>query len=319
MMTSDFKENTISFKKKILITLILYKSNVYLTFAFYKLIVSILNRLNKNRNAEMTFVDHLEALRWHVVRSLLAILVFAIFAFVKIEWIFQHIILAPTHSSFPSYRVLCWLGQKIHVASLCMKDVEISFQSNELSTQFMMSFSSAFVFGFIAASPYVFWEVWRFIKPALSPYELKQSRGVIFWVSALFFFGVAFGYYILAPYTVNFFASYQLSPQFHNIFKIDDYLDNIISLTIGTGLVFQLPVMVYFFSKVGILTPGFMRNVRKYAVLIILVVAAVITPPDMFSMIIVAIPLVLLYEISIRISGIVEKDRKKKEIEFFNS
>jgi sec-independent protein translocase protein TatC len=200
-----------------------------------------------------------------------------------------------------------------------MKDIKINFQANELSTQFMMSFSSSFVFGFILASPYVFWEIWRFVKPALSPYELKQSRGVIFWVSALFFFGVAFGYYILAPYTVNFFASYQLSPQFQNIFKIDDYLDNMISLTIGTGLVFQLPVMVYFFSKVGILTPSLMVNIRKYAILIILLVSAVITPPDMFSMVIVAIPLVILYEISIRISGRVEKVRKKKEIEFFNS
>jgi sec-independent protein translocase protein TatC len=281
--------------------------------------VSILNRLNRNQHAEMTFVDHLEALRWHVMRIILSILIFSIIAFFNIEWIFEHIILAPTHSNFLSYQALCWLGQKLHVPALCMKDVKISFQANELSTQFMMSFTSSFVFGFIAASPYIFWEIWRFIKPALSPYELKQSRGVIFWVSALFFFGVAFGYFLLAPYTVNFFASYQLSPQFQNIFKIDDYLDNIISLTIGTGLVFQLPVMVFFFSKVGILTPAIMRNIRKYAVVIILFTAAIITPPDMFSMIIVAIPLILLYEISIYISGIVDKDRKKKEIEFFNS
>jgi sec-independent protein translocase protein TatC len=281
--------------------------------------VSILNRLNRNQKAEMTFVDHLEALRWHIMRIIIAIFAFFLIAFFNVEWIFQKIILAPTHSDFISYRAFCWLGQMLHVPALCMKEVKINFQANELSTQFMMSFSSSFVFGFIMASPYVFWEIWRFIKPALSPYELKQSRGVIFWVSALFFFGVGFGYFILAPYTVNFFASYQLSPQFQNIFKIDDYLDNMISLTIGTGLVFQLPVMVYFFSKVGILTPNLMRNIRKYAILIILVVSAVITPPDMFSMVIVAIPLVILYEISIHISGIVEKARKKKEIEFFNS
>jgi sec-independent protein translocase protein TatC len=267
----------------------------------------------------MSFVDHLDALRWHIFRILIAIIVCGIFAFINIEAIFQNIVLAPTHKTFPSYKVLCWLGQKLHVASLCMQDVPINFQATELSTQFMMSFSSSFVFGFIIASPYVFYEIWRFIKPALSPYELKQSRGVIFWVSALFFFGVAFGYFILVPYTVNFFASYQLSPQFQNIFKIDDYLDNIISLTLGTGLVFQLPVFVFFLSKVGILTPNFMREIRKYAILIILVVAAVITPPDMFSMIIVAIPLVFLYEVSIHISGIVDKKRKKREIDFFNS
>jgi sec-independent protein translocase protein TatC len=281
--------------------------------------MSILSKLNRNRNAEMTFVDHLEALRWHIMRIVIAILFFAIFAFVNIEWIFNHIILAPTHSSFPSYRWLCWLGKLIHVKSLCLQDIKINFQANELSTQFMMSFSSSFVFGFIMSSPYIFYEIWLFVKPALSPYELKQSSGIIFWVSLLFFGGVAFGYFILAPYTVNFFASYQLSPQFQNIFKIDDYLDTIISLTLGTGLVFQLPVLVFFLSKVGIFTPNLMRNMRKYAILIILVVAAVITPPDMFSMIIVAIPLIFLYEISIYISGGVEKQRKKKEIEFFNS
>jgi sec-independent protein translocase protein TatC len=281
--------------------------------------VSILNKLNRNQSQEMSFVDHLDALRWHIFRMLISIIICAIVAFFNIEYIFQHIILAPTHKTFPSYKVLCWLGQKLQISSLCMQDVPINFQSTELSTQFMMSFSSSFVFGFIIASPYVFWEIWRFIKPALSPYEIKQSRGVIWMVSALFFFGVAFGYFILAPYTINFFASYQLSPQFQNIFKIDDYLDNMISLTIGTGLVFQLPVLVFFLSKVGILTPSFMREIRKYAILIILVVAAVITPPDMFSMIIVAIPLIILYEISIYISGIIEKKRKKQEIDFFNS
>jgi sec-independent protein translocase protein TatC len=281
--------------------------------------VSILNKLNRNNNAEMSFVDHLEALRWHVFRSILVILVAAIVAFFNIEKIFNHIILAPTHSSFPSYKILCWLGQKLHVSSLCLQDVTINFQSNELSTQFMMSFSSSFVFGFIVASPYVFWEVWRFIKPALSPFEIKQSRGIIFWVTLLFFTGIFFGYFILAPYTVNFFASYQLSPQFQNIFKIDDYLDTIISLTLGTGLVFQLPVFAYFLSKVGIFTPVFMKNIRKYAVVIILIVSAVITPPDVFSMVVVAIPLVLLYEISILISGRVQKKRIKQDAEWFKN
>ncbi len=267
----------------------------------------------------MSFVDHLEALRWHVFRSVIAILITSIFAFFNIEKIFNNIILAPTHSSFPSYRILCWLGQKLKVPSLCLADVTINFQSNQLSTQFMMSFTSSFVFGFIAASPYIFWEIWRFIKPALSPFEIKQSTGVIFWVTLLFFAGILFGYYILAPYTVNFFAAYQLSPQFQNIFKIDDYLDTMISLTLGTGLVFQLPVFAYFLSKVGIFTPIFMKNVRKYAIVIILVVAAVITPPDVFSMIVVAIPLVLLYEISIVISGRVLKQRIKRDAELFKN
>jgi sec-independent protein translocase protein TatC len=175
----------------------------------------------------------------------------------------------------------------------------------------MMSFSSSFVFGFIIASPFVFWELWKFLKPALSAYELKKTKGILFWVCLLFFSGIAFGYYILTPYTINFFASYQLSPQFQNLFKIDDYVDTIIGLTLGTGIVFQLPVFVFFLSKIGLFTPSFLRQVRKYAIVIILVVAAVITPPDMFSMLLVAIPLIILYEISIGISATVQKDKQK--------
>jgi sec-independent protein translocase protein TatC len=281
--------------------------------------MSILNRLNKNPHQDMTFVDHIEALRGHGIRIILAIVFFAIFAFVKIEWIFNKIILGPTHKEFPSYRLMCWLGKKIGNDSLCMGDVPISFQANQLNTQFMMSFRSAFIFGFIAACPYVFYEIWRFVKPALSPFELKQSRGIIFWVTVLFLFGVAFGYFILSPYTITFFATYQLSPQFQNIFKIDDYLDTIIGLSIGTGIVFQLPVLVYFLSKLGLLTPSLMRNSRRYAIVIIVFVAAIITPPDVVSLIVVAIPLVLLYEMSIGISGKIELERKKKEELFFNS
>lgn len=268
---------------------------------------------------DMGFVDHLEALRWHVVRSAIVLFSAAVLAFIFIDDIFNAVILAPTRSSFPSYRALCWLGEQIHIASLCLSDVKISFQNTQLSGQFMMSFSSAFVFGFILAFPYIIWELWRFIKPALSAKELRYARGLIFWVSLLFFFGVAFGYFIITPYTVNFFASYTLSDQFQNIIKIDDYLDTLIGLVLGTGLVFELPVLVYFFSKLGFLTPRFMSEYRKYAVVIILVVAAVITPPDVFSQIIVTIPLWILYEISIFISARVERDRIRSEREFFAS
>lgn len=268
---------------------------------------------------DMGFVDHLEALRWHVVRSAIVLFSAAVLAFIFIDDIFNSVILAPTRSSFPSYRALCWLGEQIHIASLCLSDVKISFQNTQLSGQFMMSFSSAFVFGFILAFPYIIWELWRFIKPALSAKELRYARGLIFWVSLLFFFGVAFGYFIITPYTVNFFASYTLSDQFQNIIKIDDYLDTLIGLVLGTGLVFELPVLVYFFSKLGFLTPRFMSEYRKYAVVIILVVAAVITPPDVFSQIIVTIPLWILYEISIFISARVERDRIRSEREFFAS
>jgi sec-independent protein translocase protein TatC len=273
----------------------------------------------KNPNTQMTFVDHLESLRWHILRCAIVLICAAIIAFIFNSWIFNHIILGPTKSDFVSYKILCWLGNHLHIPGLCMQAVKIEFLSTELSGQFMLSFSSSFTMALIIAAPYVFWEIWRFVKPALTPYELKNSTSVIFWFSFLFFFGVAFGYFIIAPYTINFFSSFQISDQIQNKFKVNDYLDTLISLTLGTGLVFELPVFVYFLSKVGILTPKFMKDTRRYAIVIILFLAAIITPPDVFSMIIVTIPLVLLYELSIKISGRVQKVRIKKEKEFFSS
>jgi len=277
------------------------------------------NDLEKQPPQEIGFIDHLEALRWHLVRMAVALFVCSVVAYIYIGEIFDKIILAPTHKEFPSYIWLCKLGEMIHVQSLCLEDVKISFQNTQLSGQFMMSFSAAFLFGFIISFPYLVWELWRFIRPALTARELKSSRGIIFWISLLFFFGVWFGYFIITPYTVNFFASYTLSEQFQNIIKIDDYLDSVMSLVLGTGLVFELPVAVYFLSKLGMLTPSFMRTYRKYAIVIILVIAAVITPPDAISQIIVTIPLWILYEISIYISGRVQKERIRKEKEFFSS
>ena len=277
------------------------------------------NILDKEPPKEIGFVDHLEALRWHLVRMAVALFIFSVVAYIYIEEIFDRVILAPTHKDFPSYVWLCKLGDLLHLKELCLEDVKISFQNTQLSGQFMMSFSAAFSFGFVMAFPYMIWELWRFIKPALTLRELKHSRGIIFWISLLFFFGVWFGYFIITPYTVNFFASYTLSNQFQNIIKIDDYLDSLLSLVLGTGLVFELPVAVYFLSKLGMLTPAFMKEYRKYAIVIILVIAAVITPPDVVSQIIVTIPLWILYEISIVISGRVQKERIRKEKEFFSS
>ncbi len=277
------------------------------------------NKSSAVREKELGFVDHLEALRWHLVRMAIAMLICAVVAFIYINEIFDYIILAPTRKEFASYRWLCKLGELIHIDSLCLDDVGIKFQNTQLSGQFMMSFSTAFLFGFILSFPYLIWELWRFIKPALTDRELKSSRGLIFWTSLLFFCGVWFGYFIITPYTVNFFAAYKLNFQVENIIKIDDYLDTVMNLVLGTGLVFELPVAVYFLSRLGILTPAFMAEYRKYAVVIILIIAAVITPPDVVSQIIVTIPLWILYELSILISGRVQKERIRKEKEFFNS
>lgn len=276
----------------------------------------------RGSNNDQTFIGHLEAFRSHLLRMSIALILGAILAFIFIEQIFDLIILAPTHSDFPPYVWLCTLATKFGKPDLCMDDVAISFQNIKLSGQFMMSITSSLVFGFMAAFPYIIYELWKFLKPALTQHELKMSRGMIFWVTLLFFLGVLFGYFIITPYTVNFFANYKISPQFENIIKIDDYLSTVISLALGTGLIFELPIMVFFLSKIGVVNPRFMREYRRYAIVIVLVLAAVITPPDMVSQVIVAIPIMILYEISIGISARVEKkqiEAEKKLLEKYKS
>ena len=204
---------------------------------------------------------------------------------------------------------MCFLGDRLNIGSLCMQELNLQFQNTQLSGQFMMSFSVSFIMGFIIAFPYVFSELWRFIKPALNEKERKSAGGIVFWTSLLFFAGVLFAYYVIAPFTINFFANYQLSPTFQNIITMDNYYDTVNQLVLGIGLVFELPVLVYFLSKAGILTPELMRSKRNYAVLIIVVLSAVITPPDFLSLWLVALPLFMLYEVSIKISRRVAKKK----------
>jgi sec-independent protein translocase protein TatC len=280
--------------------------------------LSILDKFIAKRNggspaAEMAFTDHIEALRWHLVRALVAIILCAVVVFFNIEWIFTHIILGPANKDFISYKLLCEFGHLIHVDALCMDSLTIKFQNTELSGQFMMSFSASFMLGFIIAFPYVFWEFWKFIKPALKEVELKYARGIVFWSSLLFFLGVAFAYFLIAPFTINFFAGYQLSPQFENIITIANYYDTMGDLVFGMGIVFELPILVYFLSRIGILTPKLMRDQRRFAIVIIMVLAAIITPPDWFSIFLVAIPLVILYETGIVVSAKILKEKKQKE------
>lgn len=264
----------------------------------------------------MSFVDHLEDLRWHIFRALIAIIIGVVIVFVKMDFFFNDVILGPTHNEFITYRVLCSLSHRLGMGNaMCLDQIKMKLVSLEMSTQFMMSFTVAFVGGFVIAFPFVFYEFWKFTRPALTEKERKRTSGVIFWVSFLFFLGVAFGYFLVAPYTVNFFASYTLSPVIENQFRLDDYIDNIVSLVLGTGIVFQLPLLVLFLSRIGVITPAFLRTYRKYAFMIILVVAAVITPPDVVSMAICTVPLLLLYEISIWISAKSIRDKEQKELQ----
>lgn len=267
----------------------------------------------------MSFTDHIEQLRWHIVRALIAIIVCSIVVFVNIEWIFDHIILGPAHSDFFSYRMFCKLGKSIGVDALCLGALNISFQSTELSGQFMTAFSSSFMIGFIVAFPYVFYEFWKFLKPALKPNELKYARGIVFWSSLLFFTGILFAYYLVVPFTIHFFGNYQLSPIFKNNITIGNYYDTLNDLVMGMGIVFELPIIVFFLSRLGIITPKLLREKRRYAYLIILIIASVITPPDWFSCFLVSVPLVFLYELGISISQRAANERLRKQIESDNS
>jgi len=271
---------------------------------------------NNEERAEMSFIEHLEVLRGHLFRSALAIAAGAIVFIVYNTFFVREVLMGPTHADFPTYKWLCKLGHAIGLGdNMCMKDIGLKMQSTSVSGQFSMYFTLIFVGGIIVAFPYIFWEFWRFIKPALTKKELSKTRGVIFWVSFLFFLGITFGYFIIAPYTVNFFANFKLDDNIENRWTITSYIDTLVPLILGTGLAFQLPLVMFFLAKVGLMSPDFLRRNRKYAIVIILILAGIITPPDVISQIICTIPLMLLYEISIWLTAKVQKEKALEEKE----
>jgi len=274
------------------------------------------NKAGENPNAEMSFVEHLEELRWHVVRSLIAVLVGSVIVFAKIEYVVNNILMGPVHKDFVTYRWLCLLSEKIHVKELCLQEVSLKFLSNAMTEQFLMTFSLAFTGGFVLAFPYVFWQLWRFISPALSKKEKKYTTGAIIWVSLLFFTGVLFGYIVLTPFMVNFYSSYSLSPLIEFRPSIGDYFENLLYLTVGVGILFQLPVVILMLTKIGIISPFTLKQIRKYAFVVILILAAAITPStDPFSLTLVTLPLYMLYEFSIVLSARAFKKTQETKIE----
>jgi len=257
----------------------------------------------KNESGEeMTFLGHLGELRKHLFRSALAITAGFFIAMFAKEFIFTHIILAPQHDDFITYKFLCFLGRTLHIDQLCLQKIKLKIINTQLSGQFMMHMYISMICGIIIAMPYVVWELWRFIKPALTLKEQKNSSGAVIIISILFLTGVVFSYLILFPWTINFLGSYVLSPEIENNIIIQSYVSTMTTMILWTGVVFELPVVVYFLSKVGILTPSFLKKYRRYAIVIIFIIAAIITPPDIFSQTIMAIPLILLYEASILVS-----------------
>ncbi|MEX8549191.1 MAG: twin-arginine translocase subunit TatC [Mucilaginibacter sp.] len=265
-----------------------------------------------NLESEMSFFDHLDALRGHLVRSAIAIIVITGFVFAYYDWIFANIIMGPSNEDFWTYRTMCNVGNALG-RNFCFSKFNISLINTEMAGQFTLQINSSLMIGLTLGVPYLLWEIWRFIKPALLEKERKAAGGFVFYTSILFFIGVLFGYYVITPMSLHFLATYTVSSRIQNLFDIDSYISSVATLTIASGLVFELPMLIYVLATVGIMTPKFMRESRRYAIVIILIIAAVVTPtPDMLTMTIVSIPLFILYEASIFVAAGVERSRNKK-------
>ena len=258
---------------------------------------------------EMTFLEHLEELRWHLLRSLAAILVFSVVLFLNIEFITDQIIFYTFQPEFPLHRWLCNFRE-----SLCFEKMPVEFITTKPYEQFIKSITISFIGGFILSFPYFIWEVWRFVKPGLHPHERKYLRGTVFFSSLLFFAGILFAYYIVVPFAAQFLATYQISDQVENKWTFHAVIGMVTRLVLAGGIMFELPIVVYFLSRVGIITPQSMKQYRKHAVVVLLILSAIITPPDVTSQILIFIPLMMLYQFSIWISAIVNR-RREKELE----
>lgn len=270
---------------------------------------------NKNNpDAEMSFLEHLEALRWHLMRSAIVVLSLAIGFFVYREFLFDHILLAPKMPDFWTYRQFCKLSHFLNLGdALCFGEQSFELINTELSGQFTMHMWASIVAGLVCGAPYVFWELWQFVKPALKSNEKNAATGTVFYAAFLFLLGVLFGYYVIVPLSVNFLGTYQVSAEVKNMIQMDSFISTVTTITLASGIVFELPVVVYFLTKIGIMGPVFMRTYRKHAVVVILILAAIITPsPDVTSQLLVALPLYLLYEISIFISAYVQRKEESR-------
>jgi sec-independent protein translocase protein TatC len=280
--------------------------------------MAIFGGKRKKGEMEMSFLQHLEELRWHIIRSILAIVFFMIIAFIFKNILFNTIILGPKNPGFITNRLLCELGEYLKTTALCINTKPLNLISIKMSGQITTHITAAMVAGLILAFPVILWEFWQFFKPALKPNEARYAKGAVMAASMLFFIGVLFGYFMLAPLSIHFLSSYEVDPQVVNQINIRSYIGTLTSVCLATGLVFELPIIAFFLTKIGIITPTFMRKYRKHAIVVIFIIAAIITPPDVFSQTLVAIPLLILYEVSILISSRVMKQKEKDRTEFFD-
>lgn len=262
---------------------------------------------------EMSFLDHLEELRWHLIRATAAVVILGFAAFLMKDFIFNTLLFGPKQSDFPTYQFFCFLSQKLGFeGAFCSTEPLFILQSREMAGQFSAHIWTSIWAGFIIGFPYVLWELWRFIGPGLYENERNNARGFIFIASFLFFLGVLFGYYVVAPLSINFLGSYTVSEEVTNQIDLSSYIAIVRSSVIACGLIFELPILIYFLTRIGLVTPEFLKKYRKIASVLVLIVSAVITPPDVASQIIVSIPILILYEVSIHISRFVLRGERKK-------
>lgn len=269
------------------------------------------------KQEEMTFVDHLESLRWHLIRAAASIFVFALIAFFSKGFVFHDVILAPSRVDFWTYRQICALGEMLNNPDLCIREINFIIQAREMSSQFTTHMSVSFMIGLVLAFPYAFWEIWSFIKPGLYPRERKNSQGAVFFVTLLFILGLMFGYFFAAPLSINFLASYQVDPSIENQIDLQSYISTLNTMVFSCALMFELPMVVFFLAKAGLISAELLTMYRRHAFVAVLIISAVVTPPDVLSMTIFAIPLYLLYEASAVIARIVRKrdiERLNKEL-----
>lgn len=265
-----------------------------------------------SKSDNMSFLEHLEELRWHIIRALTSVLLFAVLAFVFHQFIFDTIILAPKTSEFYTNQLLCKLGNQINITKLCINSKPLQIISIKMAGQFSTHIMVSIIAGIIVAFPYIFWEFWRFILPALKSQEKKHAKGAVFFSSLLFNLGVLFGYFLITPLSIHFLGGYSISSQVTNQIHIGSYISTITSVILASGVIFELPVLIFFLSKAGLVTPEFLKKYRRHSIIVILALSAIITPPDIFSQILVAVPLLILYEIGIFISKRIEKKQKEE-------
>lgn len=277
-------------------------------------LIGAIKNKGKNLESEMSFFDHIDVLRKHLLRALLVIVLITGAAFWFYDFIFNTVIMGPKSPDFWTYRMMCKLVNIFPSlgSDFCITEIKGKIINTEMAGQFTLQINSCIMTGIVFGIPYLLFELWLFIKPALHDKEKKSARGFVFFSSSLFLIGVLFGYFIICPLSINFLTNFSVSPMIENTFTIDSYLSSVATLTIGTGIIFELPVLIYILSMFGIMTPAFMRASRRYAIVIILIIAAIVTPtPDMMTMLVVAFPLFILYELSIFISANIERKKNK--------